>query len=267
MLRKMLKVVRLTTFVPQRHFCRLEPPQPNPPEEENSRRSYAIFIFCGASLLAIFLTQLLQKERAETFKKQMKKPRAFGEAAIGARWQLTDTQGNTHSSADLDGRYYIIYFGFCRCPDICPQSLSKLAAALRSVRGRGTAPFKDLQMVFVSVDPDRDSPERIRHFTELFDSSIIGVTGTSNDDAALRKMLKDFRIYSSKIEFSSQEGEKDYTLDHSVLAYLMSHDNKYLTHLGGSLAASELEETIVETIQEYEEHRKFQAFKLAPNQR
>lgn len=234
-----------------------------PGGEEPPRRGYTIFIFCGASLVMLLVLQVLQRERARAFQSQLQKPKVYGSAAIGGPWALTDREGNTHSSADLAGRHYVIYFGFCRCPDICPQSLAKLARAVRAVRARGGRALSDLQMVFVSVDPDRDSPAQIRNFLALFDGSIRGVTAAANEDPALRRMLKDFKIYSTKIRFSTGEGAEeaeDYTLDHSVLAYLMSSENSYLTHLGASLGPRELEESIVEHVQGFEDQRRLAGF-------
>lgn len=77
----------------------------------------------------------------------------------------------------------------------------KLAKALQKVKKTSQAKYFDLESVFVSVDPDRDSPQKIDKFAKYFDKSMIGVTGKSNDDPALKDCMKKFKIYSSKIEF------------------------------------------------------------------
>ena len=80
----------------------------------------------------------------------------------------------------------MIYFGFTHCPDICPNSLTKLAKAVSNVKKSKEANFFDIETVFVSVDPDRDTPDKLQKFISVFDPDMIGVTGTHNQDPALR---------------------------------------------------------------------------------
>ena len=97
-----------------------------------------------------------------------------GKANIGGDWQLQDTKGNIVTNQDLEGSYYLIYFGFCNCPDICPLSLHKLANAVNHIKGMPEKEYFDLKTLFVSVDPDRDSPEKIEKFLSLFGTEMIG---------------------------------------------------------------------------------------------
>lgn len=91
------------------------------------------------------------------------------------------------------------------------------------------ARFFDLKTVFVSVDPDRDTPEKLAKFVSLFDPEMIAVTGTHNQDPTLRDCMKQFKIYASKLEFEDADdqhkGRKSYTIDHTILTYLMSDTN------------------------------------------
>ncbi len=105
---------------------------------------------------------------------------ASGKAHIGGDWQLTDTSGKTLSNKDLEGSYYLIYFGFTNCPDICPNSLNKLAKAIQKVKKTKEGSLFKIKSIFVSVDPDRDTPEKIVKFLEFFDPEMIGVTAKSN---------------------------------------------------------------------------------------
>lgn len=75
------------------------------------------------------------------------------------------------------------------------------------------------------MDPDRDSPERMKKFLSYFGNSFIGVTGLNNDDPKLREMMRKFKIYSTKIEYELENKEKSYTLDHTVISYLMNREN------------------------------------------
>ena len=122
-----------------------------------------------------------------------------GKAQIGGDWELLGTDGKPFSSKNLEGKYYLIYFGFTHCPDICPNSLTKLAKAVSTVKRSKEANFFDLETVFVSVDPDRDSAEKLQKFISVFDPDMIGVTGTHNQDPALRECMRKFKIYASKL--------------------------------------------------------------------
>ncbi len=92
-----------------------------------------------------------------------------GKAEIGGPWQLYDTKGRAYSHNNLQGKYYLIYFGFTLCPDVCPISLNKLQKAVKKVKASNDYKYFDIETVFVSVDPDRDSNERIREYCNIFD--------------------------------------------------------------------------------------------------
>jgi len=173
-----------------------------------------------------------------------------GKADIGGPWKLIDMQGNTVTDKDFKGSYYLLYFGFCNCPDICPISLQKISKALALIRKMPESKYIKLKTVFVSVDPDRYTPERMQKFLKHFDSIIIGLTAKSNDDQDLRNMMNKFRIYASKIEMDDKPlkpGEKrPYTLDHTIITYLMDDNNNYLTHLGSNLSDRDLAQIIID---------------------
>ena len=119
--------------------------------------------------------------------------------------------------------------------------------------------FLNLKTIFVSVDPERDSPEKIEKFLSYFDKSILGVSGKHNEDEELRDCMKKFKIYASKIEFEDEDtevkGRKSYTIDHTILTYLMSDNNEYLAHLGGNLGEHELAKIIVDKILDNEKKK------------
>ncbi len=98
---------------------------------------------------------------------------------IGGDWQLMGTSGQTVTSADLEGSSYLIYFGFTKCPDICPATLFRLSKIARIIRASPENKYFSLKTVFVSVDPERDTPEVLKKYLKNFDKSIIGVTGKS----------------------------------------------------------------------------------------
>ena len=163
---------------------------------------------------------------------------------------LYDTKGEPFTSKDLQGKYYLIYFGFTFCPDVCPVSLMKMAKALNMVKESKEYTYFDLEAIFVSCDPDRDSNERIEEYCKIFDPSIIGLTHKSNNHPELKNILKKFKIHVSKILLTEEEEKEDmksleehapevieklselkkkkdekYTLDHSIIVYLIGPDN------------------------------------------
>ena len=164
---------------------------------------------------------------------------------------LYDTKGEPVRHTDFAGKYYLIYFGFTFCPDVCPISLMKMSKAMTSVKESKEFNYFDLEGIFVSVDPDRDSNERIEEYVKIFHPDLVGLTHKTNDNADLKDLLKKFKIHVSKIYLSDEEQEEDmenlrenapkvadllsgdaedkkvdkYTLDHSIVVYLMGPDN------------------------------------------
>lgn len=162
-----------------------------------------MLIISAISLALAYLYMEIQVVRTNKKKKPGVQPSSnvsgVGKAQIGGDWELLGVDGKPFSSKDLEGKYYLIYFGFTHCPDICPNSLSKLARAVTKVKKSKEANFFELKTVFVSVDPDRDNPEKMTKFINLFDPEMIGVTGKYNMDPALRECMKKFKIYATKL--------------------------------------------------------------------
>jgi len=220
----------------------------------SNEKKKSIYIFAVAALGLAGGYAIMQMNTMREEKKNLKTQKVSytGKADIGGPWKLQDMEGNTVTHKDLKGYYYLIYFGFCNCPDICPLSLQKVSKALEHIRKMPEYRYIRLKTLFVSVDPDRDTPERMKKFLSYFDKSIIGLTGKSNDDPDLKNMMKRFRIYASKIELDEnprKPGEKKpYTLDHTIITYLMDDSNNYLTHLGSNLSDRDMASIIVDAV-------------------
>jgi len=186
---------------------------------------------------------------------------------------LYDTNGNPFSSKDLEGKYYLIYFGFTFCPDVCPVSLMKMSNALNKVKESKEYTYFDLEALFVSVDPDRDSNERIEEYCKIFHPDLKGLTHKSNSNEDLKNILKKFKIHVSKILLTEEEEQEDmkslqehapqvieklgglkkkkddkYTLDHSIIVYLIGPDNQFLTYLGSNLDDKDMANLILDEI-------------------
>ena len=147
--------------------------------------------------------------KKKSLEPQKSKTTYTGKAEIGGNWLLYDTKGNAVTHKDFQGKYYLIYFGFTFCPDVCPISLMKMAKALNTVKESKEGKYFDIEAIFVSVDPDRDSNERIEEYCKIFDPSIIGLTHKSNDNVELKELLKKFKIHVSKILLTDEEEAED----------------------------------------------------------
>jgi protein SCO1/2 len=148
----------------------------------------------------------------------------------GGPFQLTDQNGRAVTEALLEDRWSVVFFGFTYCPDACPTMLQRLDAAEEELGPRG----KDLQVVFISVDPERDTPAAIKAYLEedAFPEDTIGLTGTPEQIAAVTQAYK---VYAKK----SGEGE-DYVVDHTTAAYLMNPDGQFVRVLAAGMTPTEM---------------------------
>lgn len=138
-------------------------------------------------------------------------------AAIGGPFQLTDQSGQTVTEKNLQGRPTLIFFGFTHCPDVCPTSLFEMSEVLRAMG-------KDADRVnayFVSVDPERDTPDVIKTYLQSFDPHLKGLTGSEEQVA---KVMSVYRVYAKKVPLK----EGDYTMDHTALIYLMDKSGQFV---------------------------------------
>lgn len=131
-------------------------------------------------------------------------------ASFGRQFTLSDHNGKMRSLADFKGKATVIFFGYTSCPDICPTMLSRLAEVMK-VLGQEA---EKVQVLFVSLDPERDSAERLKEFVPWFYPSFLGLRG---DAAQIKAVSEEFRVFSSRREVGSQLG---YVLDHSAGAYV-----------------------------------------------
>ncbi|MDD3799316.1 MAG: SCO family protein [Novosphingobium sp.] len=135
--------------------------------------------------------------------------------ALGGPFELTAPDGSTVTDKTLAGKPFAIFFGFTRCPDVCPTTLSRLA----QLRKRMGADGDRFAIVFVSVDPGHDTPQDVGRYVGLFGTPIIGLTGTAGQ---LAQIVKAYRVYYRKVPV---EGG-DYTIDHTAGVYLMDRAGK-----------------------------------------
>ena len=137
-------------------------------------------------------------------------------ATIGGPFTLTASSGKPFSSAELNGKPAAVFFGFTHCPDVCPTTIARLTK-LRRELGKGD---DALSIVFISVDPERDTPAEVDNYMKLYDSPLIGLTGTP---AQIEQVKKQFGIYSRKVE---QPGGS-YSVDHTATVILLDRNGQF----------------------------------------
>lgn len=236
---------------------------------ETSHLKYYLLAITGSLFLSGYLIKYVYSSRNDELDTLKSETAVSNKLNIGDDWKLVDQNGNSLSSEDLEGSYYIIYFGFCRCPDFCPQTLTKLSRALKLIQKTRESDYFDLKVVFVSVDPDRDTPDVIKRYVNNFGSEIIGISGVSNDDIRLKDIMKKFKIYAHKVKNQNDNdylSATNYTLDHTVISYLMSDENKYITHIGPHYTAEETAERVIDNIMA-NENAKYQKTNIKNNRK
>ncbi|MBB4395889.1 SCO family protein [Bradyrhizobium sp. ERR14] len=139
-------------------------------------------------------------------------------AAIGGPFQLTDQNGKAVTDKSLKGKPTLIFFGYTHCPDVCPTSLFEISEVLRAM-GKDA---DKVNAVFISVDPERDTPATMKEYLSSFDPHLEGLSG---DPAETAKVITSYRVYAKKVP--TKDG--DYTMDHTALIYLMDRDGRFVS--------------------------------------
>jgi len=139
-----------------------------------------------------------------------------GGLTLGGPFSLLDHHGRRVTEADFRGKWMLIYFGYTYCPDICPTELQTISTALDDLGDQGAA----VVPVFVTVDPERDTPAALADYVKLFDERLIGLTGSP---AEIADVARRFRVYAAKVP---QKGG-GYVMDHSSFLYLVGPDGVF----------------------------------------
>jgi protein SCO1/2 len=137
-------------------------------------------------------------------------------ADFAGDFRLTDHHGNPRQLADYQGKVVALFFGFTHCPDICPTTMADLAAAMKLLGNDSN----DVQVLFVTVDPERDTPEVLARFVPSFDARFVGLTGTVEE---IDEVAKTFKIYYAK---QQEQGQQGYSFDHSAGVYVYDRKGK-----------------------------------------
>jgi protein SCO1/2 len=153
-------------------------------------------------------------------------------ALVGGPFRLTDQDGAEITEATMKGKPFLVFFGFTHCPDICPTKLFEISQALTATEKK----VPDIQALFISVDPERDTPDVMKRYLSSFNPRIKGLSG---DQAQVDAAVKAYRAYAKKVPTDS-----GYTMDHTSLVYLMGRNGEFLTSIDTTKADTEVAEQI-----------------------
>jgi protein SCO1 len=154
---------------------------------------------------------------------------AVSAASVGGPFDLIDQNGQPFSDKELKGKSFLVFFGFTHCPDVCPTTLFEISEVLRNL-----GPEADhTAALFISVDPERDTPAALKDYLSNFDPHLLGLTGSA---AAVEAVAKAYRVYYRKVPLAAG----DYTMDHTAIVYLMDREGRFVAPLNMRRTVSEL---------------------------
>jgi len=163
-----------------------------------------------------------------------------GKAEAGGPFDLVDDNGKRVTHEDFRGQYMLLYFGFTYCPDICPTELFRMSTVLKTLKKMDQAPV--IRPIFISVDPERDTPERIKEYKKNYPSDMVWLTGSPEKLAAAAKA---YRCYYRIPAKEQRQGDNDYLVDHSIFFYLVNPKGELLEFFGKNWTIDELTEKMV----------------------
>ncbi|MBV8133175.1 MAG: SCO family protein [Alphaproteobacteria bacterium] len=154
-------------------------------------------------------------------------------SAIGGPFRLVDQDGKTVTDADLKGKWSLVYFGYTHCPDACPTALNDISIALDELGPKRG----EVRPVFITVDPERDTPDVLKSYVTSFDAPILALTGTPEEIA---QAAKGYRVYYAK----HPEPGGDYSMDHSSVIYVMDPEGRFTASFTHESSPEEIAERL-----------------------
>jgi len=153
---------------------------------------------------------------------------------IGGKFSLIDQNDKPFTDADLKGKWRLVFFGYTHCPDVCPTALNDLSLALDQLGDKKS----QVGIVFISVDPERDTPDILKSYVESFGGPIVALTGTPDE---VKQAAQDYKVYYAK----HPRADGGYDMDHSALIYVMNPQG----HFTATFTPDDSQETIVTRLQ------------------
>jgi protein SCO1/2 len=169
--------------------------------------------------LSLFITACDSNKTNKKINESVEKPAKSQK--LGGAFTLESTTGKV-SLADFKGKVVVLYFGYTSCPDICPTSLAILTAAFNSLSKKEQ---KEIQPLLISLDPERDTAEKLKDYAAYFIPKMIGLTGSLDE---VKHIAKNYKVNFRKTDTDSAMG---YVVDHSSIYFIIGRDGKLFTHL------------------------------------
>ena len=160
------------------------------------------------------------------------------EVDIGGPFELVDHTGKTVTDQSFHGQYVLLYFGYGFCPDVCPTELANMATAMDILGPKAD----NVTPVFITVDPERDTPEFLTDYVKNFHPRMIGLTGTPE---RIGTVAKSFKVYYAK---SRESAGDDYLMDHTSFVYLLGPDGRFMSLFRGQTDPQKIADTIAQSI-------------------
>ena len=155
-------------------------------------------------------------------------------STIGGAFELVNAQGQTVKSSDFDGKWRMVYFGYAYCPDVCPFDVQRMAQGYNLFAQEHPELAEDVQPIFITIDPERDTPAVVGEFTANFSDKLIGLTGTPEQIA---QAAEAYSVFYSKGDANAEGG---YLMDHSNAGYLMDREGNPVALLSVDSSAQEV---------------------------
>jgi cytochrome oxidase Cu insertion factor (SCO1/SenC/PrrC family) len=182
-----------------------------------SARRRAVAAVLGALLLCLPPVALRAQQGSERSAAELMDVLMWNREPVGGPFALVDHSGKPTTDAQFRGKLLLVYFGFSFCPDVCPTDLQSIGLAMDRL-GKAA---ESVQPVFVTLDPERDTPQRLASYVASFHPRMIGLTG---DPGSVQAAARAYKVYYAKVPL----GERGYTVDHSGYIYLMDRAGQYL---------------------------------------
>jgi protein SCO1/2 len=161
-----------------------------------------------------------------------------GRHPIGAPFVLEDPDGRRVALGDFKGKLVLLYFGFTTCPDVCPTDLALIAQALQALGPEE----KEVQPLFITLDPQRDSPTVLREYVSAFHPRLIALTGSEGE---IRRIATDYKVFFEKVRLP---GRDTYTIDHTAYTFLLDRDGKFVILFPPGTPSERIEEILREQL-------------------
>ena len=184
--------------------------------------------FCGAIVILFCFYYFYEAAEKENYSTNE------GTVKIGGSFKLINQDQEIVTEKSFPNKYLLVFFGFTNCPDICPLSMDKIIEAMDLLGKKSTK----LQPIFITVDPERDTPDILATYVSAFDSRIIGLTGTKDQ---IKKVSNLYKVYYQKQKGDDKDNQNlDYQVNHSAITYLMSDKGKFIIHFSYGTTAQEM---------------------------